>query len=339
MPEPEAQRAPYGRHIERRAAAGEAQPYAGETYYGRPALKKSTYGWQIIVYFLVGGIAGAAQIIATIADLAGRRDDRPVVRAGRYVALLGTMLSPILLIADLHAPARWYNMLRIFRKTSAMSIGSWTLSIFGALSGLVAVAQAAGDLLNWRAGRTLARLFGLPAAAAGAMMTVYTGTLLAATSVPFWAAAGRRLSALFGLSATASASATLSLVLTLTGARREAHTGLSRIALLASGAELALAAATDQAWRANKVDAPLRRQPLALLYWGGALGLGIVLPLVLHLITFFRKRESRTLAVLAASATIAGGLAQRAVIVLAGNESATRPEDYFRFTQAPKDEL
>lgn len=170
------------------------------------------------------------------------------------------------------------------------------------------------------------------------MMSVYTGTLLAATSVPFWAAAGRRLSALFGLSATATASATLSLVLALAGARREAHTGLSRLALVVGAAELGVAAATEQAWRAHKVDAPLRRQPLALLYRGGALGLGIVLPLVLHTINLFRKREARALTVLAASATIAGGLAQRAVVVMAGNESATRPEDYFRFTQAPKDE-
>ncbi len=127
-------------------------PYEGTTYYDLPALKPGHYGWLISTYFFAGGLASAAQFLATVIDLFGREEDRPMVRSGRYLALLGGLVSPPLLILDLHTPQRWYNMLRIFRKTSAMSIGSWALTGFGLLSGVAALGQAAEDILGWRAG-------------------------------------------------------------------------------------------------------------------------------------------------------------------------------------------
>src|SRR5512143_3411634 len=122
------------------------RPYEGETYYGESPIKPGPYRWAIIFYFFIGGIASAAQFIATIADLFGRENDEKVIRAGRYLALLGGIVSPVLLIADLHEKERWHNMLRIYRSTTAMSVGAWALSLFGAFSGLVAVAQFVGDL-------------------------------------------------------------------------------------------------------------------------------------------------------------------------------------------------
>ena len=40
--------------------------------------------------------------------------------------------SPVLLITDLGRPARFYNMLRVFKVTSPMSVGSWILAATGA---------------------------------------------------------------------------------------------------------------------------------------------------------------------------------------------------------------
>ena len=51
------------------------------------------------------------------------------------------MVGSALLIIDLHTPSRFYNMLRIFRPTSPMSIGSYVLTSFGALSACLAAAQ------------------------------------------------------------------------------------------------------------------------------------------------------------------------------------------------------
>src|ERR671937_1640909 len=128
-------RGPYGRRSV--ATLGEVPSHASPpTYYDRPAVKASEWRWLIITYFFVGGLAGAAQVIAGVVDLLGHYRDRRVVSAGRYLALAGALLSPVLLIADLKTPSRWHNMLRVFRGTSPMSIGSWTLLAFGMSSGL-----------------------------------------------------------------------------------------------------------------------------------------------------------------------------------------------------------
>ncbi|MGA7260526.1 MAG: NrfD/PsrC family molybdoenzyme membrane anchor subunit [Stellaceae bacterium] len=147
-----------------------------------------------------------------------------------------------LLIIDLHTPQRWYNMLRIFRTTSPMSIGTWVLMSFGSLSAVLAAAQFALDRghSSSRAMQTAIKLLEVPAALAGMAMSTYTGALLSATSTPLWAAAPRRIAAVFGASAMASGAA----VLTIAGFRRSASDNsghpLDLIAFAASTLELFL---------------------------------------------------------------------------------------------------
>lgn len=336
MSTPTSDRGLYGRNESQRKKGQRDQTisiYAGETYYGRPALKEPTWGWLIAIYFFIGGIAGASQIIATLADLLGGNHERSVVRAGRYTALLGAMLSPIFLIADLHTPQRWFNMLRIFRKTSAMSIGSWTLAVFGTLSGLTAAGQALDDLFGLRAGRMLARLFGVPAALAGMMMSVYTGVLLSATSVPLWAAAYKRIPALFGVSAMATGSSMLALVLAIAGVPKSVLQRLDRLALAANLTEGILSVAAEQEWKRQAIDTPMQQQPLKRAHRFGEQGMGIVVPIIVRTINGVSGRNARAFIVLAALSTLVGGFTHRAVTVFAGRKSALRPEDYFRFTQ------
>jgi protein NrfD len=324
-------------------------PYQGQTYYGRPAIKPSHYGWLITAYLWVGGIAGASQIIATAADLFGRKGDRGVVRGGRYTALLGSLASPVFLILDLHTPKRFYNMMRIFRPTSPMSIGSWTLAAFGALSGLTAVGQLASDITLVRAGRSgqgeralgaagwLARVCCLPAAALGCVMSCYTGSLLSTTSVPFWATAFKLLPPLFGSSAMSTGAAATSLAMEKAGASAEARVSLERIALVASATELVLTLATDKQWRKSGLDAPIQdKRRIAMAYRFGVLGLGILVPLVIHAIHVFTGRRSNVASKLADVSALAGGFVQRAVLTFGGNTSAERPQDYFQFTQPSK---
>jgi formate-dependent nitrite reductase membrane component NrfD len=104
------------------------------TYYRLPSVKPSLWGGLVSGYIFVAGVGGSVQIIASAADLIGDRALAPIVRNGRYIARGATVLGGPLLILDLHTPQRWYNMLRIFRKTSPMSIGTWVLISFGTLS-------------------------------------------------------------------------------------------------------------------------------------------------------------------------------------------------------------
>lgn len=312
--------------------------YAGQSYYDHPAIRASRYRALVSGYLFVGGLAGASQIIATIADLFGRRGDRGMVRGGRYLALLGSILSPVLLILDLQTPGRFYNMLRIFRPTSPMSLGSWTLAGFGTLSGVAAAGQLLEDVAGLRLGRWLGRLAGVPAAAAGMVMSCYTGSLLSATSVPFWASVYRLLPSLFGSSAMSTAAAATSLAMEKAGSPEEAHAGMERIALAASATELALTVACDRRWSASQVGAPINEnRKLATMYRFGVLGLGILVPLTIHGIHVATGRRRPWASRLADASALAGGYAQRLLLVNAGNDSATRPRDYLRFTQPGRD--
>ena len=247
--------------------------------------------------------------------------------------MIGTLISPVLLIADLKTPSRFYNMLRIYRGTSPMSIGSWTLSVFGMTTGLAALGQLVADVFGWRRGRGLARWAGVPAAISGALMATYTGSLLSATSTPLWAAGYRFLPALFGVSGTATAIAALCLVLRNVPGAEPSMRRLERLALLTSVIELLLSRRLDAALQRERVDAPLTEPPLDMPYKIGALGCGVVAPLAVHLLQVVFRRELTAASTLASCAALAGGYTQRAVFVLAGRRSAERPTDYFGLAQ------
>ncbi len=313
---------PYGRS--RQKSFSPAHRYEGETYYDRPALKPSHYGWTIAIYFFIGGLAGAAQIVATVADLFGGRGARGLVWRGRLLALLGALASPVLLIADLHVPQRWYNMVRIFRKTSPMSIGVYILSAFGIFSGLTAV-------LGWF-NMKLARLTQIPAALAGAGMSIYTGVLLSGTSTPLWAALPRQLPALFGASAAATAVAALSLAEQSKG-KASTQRKLAWLGTLVGVAELILTRQTDAALAHKGVDGVLHEEPWHSLNEIGIKGVGIKLPLLLRLLNVVSHGRFAALSTVASVGTLIGGLLLRALFVFAGNESAKRPRDYFQLTQ------
>lgn len=325
-------RAPYGRRKGRDGGFPERR-YDGESYYDRPAMKASHWGWLITTYYFVGGIAGAAQVIATVADLVGADPDRTIVRGGRYLSLAALLVSPPLLIADLHTPARFYNMLRIFRPTSAMSIGSWTLTGFGAFAALTALAQAVDDLTGHPAARAVARGAGIPAGLIGAVMATYTGALSVSTGAPLLAAVPRTIPTLFGLAASASALATLTLYAEATHAPEEVHRQIERLGLILGVGEIVAHAALWRTWHARGVQGAIDTPRLALTYRVGMVSLGALVPTVIHAAQELGGRRSRGARLVAAAATIVGVFAERAIVVFGGNASANSAVDYLRFTQ------
>ena len=105
------------------------------TYYDLPALKQSFYGWKVSTYILIAGIAGSSQILAAVAEFTdAQANAERYPQCALYRARRDRSVGAALLIIDLHTPTRFYNMLRIFRPTSPMSIGSYVLTSFGALS-------------------------------------------------------------------------------------------------------------------------------------------------------------------------------------------------------------
>ena len=284
--------------------------YGGESYYGRPVVKPSVYGWKVALYTFLGGLAGAAQVIATIADLAAPRRNASFVKSGRRIAALnGALVGPVLLIADLHTPQRWYNMLRIFRRTSPISIGSYVLTAFGGFSALSLIPGI----------RKAARI---PAAVAGAGMATYTPALLASTATPLWSAAPRALGAEFASAAFASGAAALML--------SSSNPALERAACAATLAYGAASYVVTREHEKKGVGRALKRGRWAAMHKAG-LGLGIALPLACFALNAVAGRSARRSA-LGAAGILAGVFLSRWALFEAGNESARDPAAYLRLS-------
>ena len=96
------------------------------SYYGRPVLNAPVWSPPDIAgYLFLGGLAGGSSLLAAGAQLTGRP---ALARAAKAAAAGAACLSLAGLVHDLGRPARFLNMLRVFKVTSPMSVGSWILS-------------------------------------------------------------------------------------------------------------------------------------------------------------------------------------------------------------------
>jgi formate-dependent nitrite reductase membrane component NrfD len=195
-------------------------PEEGPSYYGLPVLKEPVWQWYIPAYFYVGGVAGASAALGAAAQLATRRGspglfrrkvptgEHRLVGRCRMIATAGSGISAALLIADLGRPARFVNMLRVFRPSSPMNVGTWFLSAFGGCC----AASTLPHLFSsepWQ--RRVSDAAALGAGLMGLPLCTYTGVLIANTAVPIWQGTRRSLPVLFGASGAAGAASLLEL--------------------------------------------------------------------------------------------------------------------------------
>ena len=299
----------------------------GTSYYGRSPLKPAPFESAAVGgYIFLAGLAGAAQLIATIADLWGAPRTQGLVRRGRYLALLAPLLGAPLLIYDLHTPQRFYNMLRTFRRTSPMSIGTWVLMGFSGFSGLTATLQFLADQPH--AGRWFGRavrVAQVPAALAGAGLATYTAALLSATSTPSWAVAPRALAVRFAGSSIAAGAAALALGERLAG-RRDVAEDLDALAVAALAAELAGSVAARHTQQVRGIAVAAR--------FSGHVA-GAALPIALKVGSGLLGRRGRWLGGLGALVALGGSLALRVGVLDEGEASARRPSDGFRLAKPP----
>jgi formate-dependent nitrite reductase membrane component NrfD len=312
------------------AAAGR-EGWTGPTYYGRSQLKPAPFeNWVVGGYVFLAGLSGASALLSAIADLTQGDRVARLVRRGRYLAVLAPTIGSALLVYDLHTPKRFYNMFRIAKKTSPMSIGTWVLTAFSGFAMASAAAQFVADRWPRRLGwlRRAARTTQVPAAVAGIGLSTYTSALLSSTSTPLWAAAPRAQAVRFGASSVAAAAAALSLGEGSAGTRRT----LEAIMLTALAAELAATGASHARYQETGVAAALDGG------WGaveklGATVFGAALPAGMLAASGVMARRPGAVSSAGALAAIAGSLLLRVSIMAAGDRSAADPNISLRFSQ------
>lgn len=292
-----------------------APPGAGEaprSYYGRPIVKAPVWRSDITAYLFAGGLAAGCSLLAAGADLTGR----PQLRRGCRLTSLGALsASTWFLIHDLGRPSRFANMLRVFKPTSPMSMGTWILAGYGPLAGMAAASELAGDRPGGRLRRRVAdagRATGMGAAALAPALATYTAVLLADTAVPAWHEGRRHLPFVFAGSALASGAGAGLLV------APPAETGPAR-RLAVAGAALELAATGMLEHRLGLQSEAYRAPgPARLLRLAGGLT-------VAGAAGATAGRRSRAASAVAGAALLAGSACTRVGVYRAGLVSADDP--------------
>jgi formate-dependent nitrite reductase membrane component NrfD len=260
------------------------------TYYDVAPLKQPVWKWYIPAYFFLGGVAGASSTLAAV----GARGLPGLRRRARLVSLGALGFGTVALIADLGRTARFLNMLRVFRPSSPMSVGSWVLAVFGPAAGAAAVfdSPAAGAV----------------AGAMGVPLAGYTGVLVASTAVPAWQRASRSLPPLFMASAVAGAASVLEL---FPSSDAEAAV-LRRYGLWGKAGELGAAFALE-----HELDEVAARPYQTSRMWKAAHACTSV-----SLLLSLPRRRRRTRELAAAVTGVAGSLLVKLAVMEAGRASA-----------------
>jgi formate-dependent nitrite reductase membrane component NrfD len=286
------------------------------TYYDRPVIKEPVWIWTVPAYFYAGGAAGGAAVIGAAAQLVDRDGLSGLVARARWIAAAGGALGTAGLIADLGRPERFLNMLRVFRPSSPMSMGSWILAGMAPMAaGSAALAAADGPI------RLAGDVAGVVAGALGGPLAGYTGVLLANTAVPVWQEGRRWLGPAFIASGLAAASGLLQL---LRLSDREVRI-VQRLAVLGAVAELLLHRRLERdVGRTERVGAALHEG------LGGALGTVAKGSTAAALALALAPRRARGARAAAGALANIGSLALKFGIFHAGKASAKDPRASFR---------
>ena len=302
-----------------------------------PLLQSADWPLLIDLYFFLAGLAGGAFVIATIAHLLGEQRNREVVRVGYYVALIALIPAPILLIMDLGMPSRFVHMLMVakpdvtigmdainlgplhLKPFSPMNMGAWALL---GLSGFAFLAALAVFLEDTKRGRDLSAFkttVGVIGGFFAFFLAAYPGVLLGATARPLFQN-GKFLGALFLAVGATTGAAAIALILSFLG--QEGTGSLSRLrritvpALLLQAATLALFVLTvgmSGGEGAAQSLALLLSGPYSLIFWVGAVAIGLIVPFVLQIVT-----RQPGLVAIAAILILVGGFLVKYVIIAAG---------------------
>src|SRR4030042_1380703 len=310
-----------------------------------------TWKWELVIYLWIAGLAGGAYFSAFLINSITRGKYPQLPKIATFLGVPLVLLGSLLLVVDLGEQLRAWHLFTRFRLGSPMSMGSWILLLY-ALLGVVMIAM--WWVKSFEPGEVrLSVISGLasvirPAAVAVGVLTwievvlavllvAYTGVLLSATNQPLWGGV-LLLPALFVTSAVSTGLALLVLVVRTgfaglldalfggEGKRLPSETlHLMGITSLILGIVELVGLVGYLVWVAfasapagAAAVAVLLTGPMSLMFWGGVVLVGLLIPLILELASV-RGREAVVGSMLASAALVLlGGLFLRAAVLLGG---------------------
>lgn len=284
-------------------------------YYGLPLLKAPVWEIDIPVYYFLGGAAGAALLLGAAAQLDGSDELDRLAQRCHWIGIVGATTGAALLIHDLGRPARFLNMLRVFRPTSPMNMGVWILSGAAPLAITAGLCTGRGGWLG-AAGKAA----GYGAGLFGVALAGYTGVLVGNTAIPVYQRTRHWMPVLF----LASGAATAASVLDVISEEPRAARITSSFGTAGRVAELAAAYAMEQITASRaRLGLPLRRG-VSGAFWRAAKVLTVT-----SLILAVAPGKSRSRRKWAGVLGSAGSLCLRLAVHYAGGASSRDPQAVF----------
>jgi hypothetical protein len=164
---------------------GDSIPATNTPGYTTGPVTKAPHWHGLVAWdLLFNNLSTGLFLVAAVGDLAAPEVFTSVAKVAYPIALVFLLADLVCLVLDLGDPWRFHHMLRVFKPSSPMSLGTWCLTIYSlpltAAAGLSLLPEG-GMAIEW--GRRLAVVLGvLPAFGAAA----YKGVLLSTNAQPGW---------------------------------------------------------------------------------------------------------------------------------------------------------
>src|SRR5436190_22853140 len=162
----------------------EATARSGAGYATGPVTKAPAWHGLVAWDLLFNNLTTGLFLVAAIGELAAPAIFTPVARVAYPVALVFLIADLLCLVLDLGDPLRFHHMLRVFKPTSPMSLGTWCLTIYSlplTVAAALSLWPGSGPALEWA--RKAAVVLGLLPALGSAL---YKGVLLSTNAQPGW---------------------------------------------------------------------------------------------------------------------------------------------------------
>jgi len=299
-----------------------------------PETQAPQWEWYYIaLYFYIGGVSAGAYFIGSLLELLNKKELSEISRTAYLIAFPLICVTPILLIADLGQPIRFWHLFFYTRggipymnMTSPLSVGTWALLVYSGMSFLSFLNALAEEgrltsdaLKKFHAlfNRVPHKVYAAVGSFFGFFVAGYTGVLVNTTARPFWEASDP----LFGPIFIASAASTGAAAIALTMAWRKSMASdsfahLERFDRAVMVIELALIAAMLVV--AGRYAMPLLTGFFGFMFLGGAVLAGILVPLWLTRRSGPSRKANEGMVMAAGLLVLFGGLLLRISLVQAG---------------------
>lgn len=144
-------------------------------------VKSPHWHWLVVFDVWINNLASGLFLVAAIGELLRPDELGHAATIAYRVTFIFLLIDLVLLVADLGDPRRFHHMLRVFKPTSPMSLGTWCLTVFSIPLTMLVALDLMPFELPW-----MRRLILMVAILPAIGVTLYKGVLFSTSSQPGW---------------------------------------------------------------------------------------------------------------------------------------------------------